>query len=933
MKIKFYLLSMLALILSITANALTFEVDGIEYSTTTGGVNVTGFNSTYEGDLVLNGSVTYDGTEYNVIRVNSDAFKNSIQLTSIGDLSACTSIGSHAFLNCTNLTSIGDLSSCTSIESYAFQNCTNLTSIGDLSACQSFGSGVFLYCYSLETIVFSNETPPTLRESFPRYITVFVPESLVETYRTSWSNMANHILAVGVKTDYNITVQAQDNTSSIYSQIGEELLGNVMSLKMTGTINGYDIMVLRNKMYNLHHLDLSDANIVANDYEYYTGYQSQDNVMGAYSFYNSLANLMTVKLPKTITSIGNFAFSQCDALRTVEMYEGVTTIGGSAFYGCDALKSVKFPSTLKTIGNNTFAYCSRLTTLILPENLKTIGGSAFNGCSALTEVRIPSLVESIGASAFAYCSNLKDVWTYTLVPQVINENTYSTGTYSAATLHVQKTSYYPYYWNTEWSQFSTLTEFDGTYSQWLINNQTDYVIDDNTGVIDTSDDATGEIEPGSGLISDNEDEEQNMDDIIIDDDGTTGGSVIGHGHLHCNKMHFCIAVVKGKWYFLCFPFRIMLSDITCPGSYVFRYYDGSIRASHGNGGWQNLPSGTESLDPWRGYIFQCNKSGILDIKVRKENINLNPSDLYNAMTTYLSDNAQNASWNFMGNPHTSYFDMDHTGYECPITIWNGSSYEAMRPGDDDYHFRPFQAFFVQKPTGVENMVFPEEYRETYNMSKKASQNKLERRRLAGVKTSRLLVNLVLSDGTNEDKTRVVFNENSSTNYEMSCDAAKFMTTNVPQLYSLYTDVSYAINERPVGSVNIGYQAPEPGDYKISALRMDQPVLLHDNVMNITFDLANGDYIFSTNAGTFNNRFMLMPNNEATGIADMKIKTGVSVMAENGGISFSGIDNADVNIFSVGGAAQASHVGNGFVSLPAGTYLVKVNNLTTKVLVR
>ena len=304
------------------------------------------------------------------------------------------------------------------------------------------------------------------------------------------------------------------------------------------------------------------------------------------------------------------------------------------------------------------------------------------------------------------------------------------------------------------------------------------------------------------------------------------------------------------------------------------------------------------------------------------------------MTAHTAENAQDASWNFMGNPFTSYFDIDATGYEAPITIWNGSSYEAVRPGDDNYHLSPFQAFFVQKPEGVEDVVFSEADRETYNQSLKATEASARRRAKRGVTPERLIVNLTLSDGTTTDKTRVVFNDKRQNAYELDCDASKFLTADVPQLYTLDAKmVQYAINERPNGGVQMGYTVPAAGTYAIEATRMDKPMLLLDNLLGITFDLANGAYEFESAAGTFNKRFMLVENGNATGIADIKAKTGVNVMATAGGLSVNGLNGAAMNIYTLDGKLVSEPSADGVVSLQRGTYVVSVGGMKAKVMVK
>jgi hypothetical protein len=211
--------------------------------------------------------------------------------------------------------------------------------------------------------------------------------------------------------------------------------------------------------------------------------------------------------------------------------------------------------------------------------------------------------------------------------------------------------------------------------------------------------------------------------------------------------------------------------------------------------------------------------------------------------------------------------MDEIGFDAPITIWNGTNYDAVRPGDDDYHFQPYQAFFVQKPSGTTSLTFDGNGQETYHQPQAAASNVRERR-AAAKHSDRRIVNLTVSDGEVTDKTRVVLNESKSRAYEMECDASKFFSEeNVPQIYTIDGDVSYAINERPIetGTVTLGFKANKEGEFTISAPRMDADCLLKDNETGLVFNLQNGSYTFSSKAGTFGQRFTLIFTEEATAI--------------------------------------------------------------------
>lgn len=922
--------------------------------------------------------VTLPSTIKTIIK---NAFSGCSSLKSVDGLSSCTSIGSSAFSGCSSLESVGDLSVCTSIGEFAFIRCSSLASVGVLSACTSIGNDAFSYCTSLKTITFSDK-PATLEGigSLGDFAMLRIPSTALSTYQNApiWSEpeLKNRLITIDDVIDYDVETSAQSAEPGLGRKIDKDDMRKVVTLKVSGTINSYDIIAMNNKMINLRWLDLSDATIVGCNHEYYTGYTTSDNIVGNRMFYNH-DKYISIKLPKNAERIDAEAFAHCNNLKEVELYEGIKSIGSRAFYYCNGIKQMNIPSgcanigreafhecrdlqevvigegcetissyafsnccglktlalptTLKQIGDNAFYSCWSLETVSLPTHLNRIGAYAFNNCSNMLELKIPSSVMYFGNYAFSGCDKLKKVYTYTLEPTTIIEETFAKSIYSTATLYVPKTSYNNYEYNTEWSQFVHHEDFDEPYEYFYINK--DYILDDQTGVVGGKPD--GDLNPGSGFIQEGT-EDQEMGDIHIKDDGNTSGSIIGNGNINADNLFFDMTIEGGRWYFFCFPFKVFLRDITCPGQHVWRKYDGKKRADEGEGGWVDLDADEDHLKKGYGYIFQASQSGTLTLKVTKAQFGkFEKADHHKTVEEHPAQDENNASWNFMGNPHTSYYGIGEMGYDAPITIWTGTTYEAVRPGDDDYYLKPFQAFFVQKPEGTTEIDFKADSKTTYLQSEQAKKEAKARRLARGINPDRLLVNLTLSDGIHTDKTRVVFNDKQSMGYEMACDAAKFMSTEgTPQLYTLDNKhIRYAINERPNGDVTMGYSVSKEGTYTISVARMDKPMVLRDLEMGITFDLSNGDYTFTSKAGTNEKRFVLSANQSETGIADIMKETGVNIMAVEGGIHIGGLNGQTVYIYDLSGAAVATQTTDGTTAVKAGTYVVKVDSLSAKLLVK
>ena len=382
------------------------------------------------------------------------------------------------------------------------------------------------------------------------------------------------------------------------------------------------------------------------------------------------------------------------------------------------------------------------------------------------------------------------------------------------------------------------------------------------------------------------------------------------------------------------------ADISCGKNvkFVFRTYNGGIRAKYGKGGWIDLDSSEEYLYPGKGYIFQASLDCTLSIKIEKSAFGKLPNvNVDTKLDIHTSTNEQNASWNFVGNPFTAFYDINDMGYKSPITRWNSDSntYEAVRPGDDNAFLNPFEAFFVQCPKDNDDINFGGDNRLTQTGRDKKMNSQMQKARMEGqFDVQRQIVNLTLSDGTTTDKTRVVFNPDKKAGYERDCDAAKFESNGASELYSVEALAGrLAINERPEGSVKIGYRAAKAGEYTIAAQRMDRQVLLRDNDLQITFDLTQGDYHFTSDAGEFDNRFMLLIDNSTTGIGDIVSTTGVNVKPTDCGLNISNLQGKTLHVYALNGALYATRTQDGFLGLTKGVYLVEVEGLKAKFMVR
>lgn len=118
--------------------------------------------------------------------------------------------------------------------------------------------------------------------------------------------------------------------------------------------------------------------------------------------------LKTVKIPQTVTSIGQGAFFGCTSMENITLPDGLLSLGGSAFNECRTLKSVTLPAGITAIEETIFLNCVELMEVVGLDKVTSIGDSAFSGCKMLQLTDLTA-VETVGEYAFWKCTGVERV--------------------------------------------------------------------------------------------------------------------------------------------------------------------------------------------------------------------------------------------------------------------------------------------------------------------------------------------------------------------------------------------------------------------------------------------------------------------------------------------------------------------------------------------
>ena len=373
-----------------------------------------------KGTLTISGTGAMRNYDWN----GSPWFSRSSSVKTVVIGSGVTGIGDCAFYFCEALTSVTIPNSVTSIGEYAFFECSALMSVTIPNSVTSIGNRAFYYCYALTSVTIPNSVTSIGNEAF--YDCDALTSVTIGSGVTSIGNYAFYDC-------YSLKYVYYKGSASQWEQISIGNSNNSLTNATHIYLNGECGAQGGNLTWTLSDagkLTISGTGEMA-DY-------SDDDT----PWYKPV--IKTVVIGKDVTSIGDEAFTYCDALTSVTIGSGVTSVENGAFAGCDALASIKvetgssylamkdgvlynkaktkliccpaattntslsIPTTVTAIEAYAFYGCTALASVTIPNSVTSIENEAFRG-SGLTSVEIPDSITGIQTLVFADCAKLASV--------------------------------------------------------------------------------------------------------------------------------------------------------------------------------------------------------------------------------------------------------------------------------------------------------------------------------------------------------------------------------------------------------------------------------------------------------------------------------------------------------------------------------------------
>lgn len=407
-----------------------------------------------------------------VIRVESNAFSDCRDLTSIKLPESLQSIGDEAFRSCYRIIFFDIPQSVTQIGEKAFEGILNISYPGTAQGAP-WGARL-MNVYTEGDLIYKDETKSKLESCRPHVTEVIVPEMVKSVNPDAFMDCAeltSVAIGLGTKSIKSISDKLFRNCPKLsrvvlgesVTKIGKGafergggkmyengLAQNLQSITLPASLKevGWHGFSGVNTLKEVHISDMAafcnidfdeDANPLNLAHHLYLGDEEIHDLVIPEGvtriqkrLFFSCADFTSVTIPDTVTEIGAEAFKGCKGLKTVVIPDSVTKIGKEAF---DSTIRLEYRGSavweeedlwwgarsLNGYVENDLVYDSEQKTailgcldksiseVVLPTSIKRIGPKALQGCVNLKFITVPDGIEDIEPYAFYKCVNLQEI--------------------------------------------------------------------------------------------------------------------------------------------------------------------------------------------------------------------------------------------------------------------------------------------------------------------------------------------------------------------------------------------------------------------------------------------------------------------------------------------------------------------------------------------
>ncbi len=289
--------------------------------------------------------ITFSGNK--LTKIGDYAFASCEKAVFTGKLpSSLEVIGDSAFSGCKSATAFQLPSALTKIGSYAFYECSALKQIVIPSGVEVLYKYTFAKCSSLKSVDLSGVTDAVIPES--------LFEECTSLENVTMNNSVTTISDCAFKDCSSLGRNGELLLPSSLVYFGKESFRNCTSIGKIVVPSG--VTTIPNSCFrgctNLKTLNLNKVESIE-DYAF-------ADCFGNVGTSGSLDLVDDFKLPSTLRFLGQYSFSKCVSLKYVLIPENdyLTDIPKGCFASCTYLEYVRIPDTITYIGNNAFASCS-----------------------------------------------------------------------------------------------------------------------------------------------------------------------------------------------------------------------------------------------------------------------------------------------------------------------------------------------------------------------------------------------------------------------------------------------------------------------------------------------------------------------------------------------------------------------------------------------